>query len=203
METKTVSPRVGIFSFVFITSVIFLIIRHLLPRSAVPALWAPLWITQCVVLLNLSVFGMLAVRNRTRRAKRIEHLTGLNPGCRDRTAADFPIHIGYRSIFARASYAPVPNRILVWCMIPGAVLCLTVLGFPAPRSGSQILPSVVGLALLFFGSVIAIILDRSSICEVTSRGISTPTGFLAITTTFVPWEDVAVCEFVHDEGLAV
>jgi len=83
------------------------------------------------------------------------------------------------------------------------VLCVAVFVFPAPLSGLQVLSPLVGLALLFLGWLIALNLDGNFICKITPQGISAPTGFLALTTTFVPWEDVAECIFIHDEGYSV
>src|SRR5262249_19584547 len=140
---------------------------------------------------------------RPRRAKRIEHLTRLNQSGHDRTTTDLPILARGRTVLLRASYAPVPRETLLWCMIPGMVLCLTSLACPASLSEWRIFPGLFGLVFLLVGSTGALILDRSAVCEITSQGISAPTGCFAITTTFVPWRDVAECELVHDDGKPV
>lgn len=204
MVTKTMSPRVGVYlPFIVVSSFVF-IGQELLPRDMTPGFRAScLRVCVGVYVMGFVMQFMQRLVLRGRRSKQIEHLTRLTQTGHDPFVADLPIRIGYRSGLCKMQYAAVPVRVLAWCMIPGTVLCAISFAFAAPLSGLHGIPPLIGLALLCLGCQIAINLDTNSICEITSRGMSAPTGLLALRTTFVPWEEVTECEVIHDNENAI
>jgi hypothetical protein len=194
MVTRTLSPRAGTVAVLFALILMHLAVRQLFPDSG--RAFSDL-LFNTLILCSMPAMSVY-LNSRTGR-KRIEHRIASHQDCQARAAAEFPIRINCKGGFDGARHAVVPRKVLLCCTIPGLVLSVAAFGFPAPLVGRHFLVATVGLGLLFLSYLIARTGKRNPICEMTLQGITAPDGVILGATVYVPWEDVAECEFIHDD----
>jgi hypothetical protein len=206
MLPKSVSPSfIGVASIPL--AILLLIPLMLVERALIQRLdlrgdqyTGPLCLPIAIFLALFLVRKVLSSLGIQVRSRSVERLRAAGRGRKDEAADDLPIRI-YRG--------PGLIGLMAFVFLVGGLACLVLAGcllftwFPPPRHADNVL--VFTLALLEAGIILigAAFLARrwckpELLCEVGEKGIRAPDGFLD-RQTFVPWEDLARCEIIHDD----
>ncbi len=185
---KMVSP--AFFGFAIVAASIFLYaslhgivgpFANKYPVIEIITIWCVVLLSQYLVYMAFSVLG---IQMRTRS---VERLQGNDHEDGD-VAFDLPIRI-------------LQGRWLILFMsvfifFAGFVLILMPLFIPLPIRDTT--PAcLLGLLFLLIGFLITRC-KPSKLCEIDDKGILAPAGFWS-TPRFVPWQEVARCEIIHDD----
>jgi hypothetical protein len=206
MLQKSVSPSfVGVASIPL--AIVLLIPLMLVERALIQRLdlrgdqyTGPLCLSIAIFLALFLVRKVLSSLGIQVRSRSVERLQAAGRGREGEVADDLPVRI-YRG---RGLIG-----LLAFVFLVGGLACLVLVGcllftwFPPPRSGDNVV--LFTLALLEAGIILigAAFLARrwckpELLCEVSEKGIRAPDGFWG-RQTFVPWEELARCEIIHDD----
>jgi hypothetical protein len=142
------------------------------------------------------VLSSLGIRVRSRSVERLQAV-GHDRG--DAAAHDLPIRI-YRGQWLSRVVPAVLFLASLVCLV--LAFCLAITWFPPPGARYDALVLTLGLieggVILMGGAFLARRFKPELLCEVSEKGIRAPDGFWG-RPTFVPWEELARCEIVHDD----
>jgi hypothetical protein len=208
MFRKSVSPRfvfvatvlVGLLLALVLVPIELALIRHLgLRKEQYKGPYCPLIVIFASLYLVPRALSSLGIRVRGRS---VERLQASDRNRRDAVADELPIRIERGG----SSLVGVMRNVLFFsglaCLVLAACLLFTWFPPPGPRADASLF--TLGLlemgGLLLGGAFLARYGKPELLCEISEKGIRAPDGFWG-RETFVPWENLARCEIIHDERI--